>query len=62
MGRVGAVLVELRWGQVRLLILRREVLELQQLRQKVRSVDLKFLLIDVLVRSLTVLVMERDNR
>ena len=62
MGRVVTILVGILLGQEPLLILRREVLELQRLRQKVRSVDPKFRLVDFLVPTLSALAMERDNR
>ena len=55
------ILVELRLDQVRLLILRREVPELQLLLRKVRSVGPKFLLVDFRVQSLSGLVSEHDN-
>ena len=60
-GRVATILAEIQLDQGPLLRLRQGVLELQLLRQKVRSGDPKFLLADFLVRNLSDLAMERDN-
>ena len=60
MGLGGAVLVMSRSDQVRLLKLRRVVLVLRLFRQRVRSVDPKFL-VGFRVQSLSGLVTEHDS-
>ena len=61
MGQEGVILAELRLDQGLLLILRREVLELQLPLQKVCSVGPKFLLVGSQVQSLSGLVTEHDS-
>ena len=61
MGQVGAILASLRSDQVRLLVLRQEVLELRLLRQRVRFVGPKFLLVGFRVQILSDLATERDS-
>ena len=60
MGQVEAILASLQSDLVQLLELRREVLELQLLRQRVRFVGPKILLVDFL--TLKKLVMVLDTR
>ena len=61
-GQEAVILAGILLGQVRRLVLRRGVLELQLLRQRVRFVGPKFLLADFRVQILNSLGMVRDSQ